>query len=400
MARKETKRQTKMVRPDFLWTKAVRGFKLECARRRTIRRMAARGRFFERMKKEGASMDIEIIEPRELLDSDGRITKEGWARQPYWRYDQSKIKAPWWRIKEWDYYAILSHDGKYGVTMTISDLGYIGLDALCFLDFERGFSSSADTLVAFPRHRTGLSPNSDTGAVSFRDAKLAVRYEYTPGRRLLEFEAPGVRNAQGEQGLKGSVVLSQPESLESLNIATSWAENRRAFYYNRKINCMPAEGSFTIGSTKYDFDPKRDFGALDWGRGRWTYKNRWYWGSASGYVGGHAFGWNIGYGFTDRTPASENVLFYDGKAHKLDEVTFHIDTSDYSRPWRFTSSDGRFEMDFEPVVDRSSNTNLGIIKSDQHQVFGYFTGSAILDDGKKLELNRFLGFAEDVLNWY
>jgi len=336
----------------------------------------------------------------DLLDSDGRITKEGWARQPYWRYDRSRIKAPWWRIKEWDYYSILSHDKKFGIAFTMSDLGYAGLHAVCFLDFERGFSSQADTLSVFPRHHTGFSPDSDTGTVSFADKKIKLRFTYTAGKRVLEFEAPGIRNAQGAEGLSGSVTLTQPAELESINIATSWAENRRAFYYNRKINCMPAQGSFSIGSTKYEFDPKRDFGALDWGRGRWTYKNRWYWGSASGYVDGHAFGWNIGSGFSDRTPASENVFFYDGKAHKLEEVAFHIDTSDYTRPWRFTSSDRRFEMEFEPVVDRHSETKLAVIRSLQHQVFGYFTGTAILDDGKKIKLNRFLGFAEDVLNWW
>jgi len=94
------------------------------------------------------------------------------------------------------------------------------------------------------------------------------------------------------------------------------------------------------------------------------------------------------------------MVFYNNRAHKLDEVTFHIDTSNYMVPWRFTSNDGRFEMDFEPVVDRASAANFGIIKTDQHQVFGYSTGHVVLDDGKKLKVNRLLGFAEDVLNWY
>jgi len=81
-------------------------------------------------------------------------------------------------------------------------------------------------------------------------------------------------------------------------------------------------------------------------------------------------------------------------------VVFHIDTSNYTAPWRFSSSDGRFEMTMEPAVDRSSSVNLGIIKSVQHQVFGYFSGQVILDDGKKVKVERFPGFAEDVLNWY
>ena len=79
-------------------------------------------------------------------------------------------------------------------------------------------------------------------------------------------------------------------------------------------------------------------------------------------------------------------------------MTFHIDENDYTKPWRFSSSDGRLEMDFSPLVDRSSSTSLGPVKSVQHQVFGEFTGTAILDDGKKLKILKLLGFAEDVYN--
>jgi hypothetical protein len=62
-------------------------------------------------------------------------------------------------------------------------------------------------------------------------------------------------------------------------------------------------------------------------------------------IDGHSFGFNIGYGFGDTTAASENILFYDGVAHKLDDVKFHIPESGYTDPWKFTSNNGRFEMD-------------------------------------------------------
>jgi hypothetical protein len=161
---------------------------------------------------------------------------------------------------------------------------------------------------------------------------------------------------------------------------------------------MPAEGTIKIGETDYKFSPETSFGGLDWGRGNWTYKNRWYWGSASGLLNGEPFGWNIGYGFSDRSSASENMIFYKRRAHKLDEVTFHMDVNDYMKPWKFTSNDGRFEMDFEPIVDRYGKFNLLLIKSEQHQVFGWFSGKVVLDDGTELKVDRFLGFAEDVYN--
>lgn len=42
----------------------------------------------------------------------------------------------------------------------------------------------------------------------------------------------------------------------------------------------------------------------------------------------------------------------------------------YCKPWKFTSSDGRFEMDFLPILDRSACLDYKLIVSDQHQVFG------------------------------
>ena len=55
-------------------------------------------------------------------------------------------------------------------------------------------------------------------------------------------------------------------------------------------------------------------------------------------------------------------------------------------------------MDFQPIIDRASDTNVLVIESDQHQVFGKFTGKMILDDGTVLEIKDFLGFAEKVKN--
>ena len=63
-------------------------------------------------------------------------------------------------------------------------------------------------------------------------------------------------------------------------------------------------------------------------------------------------------------------------------------------PWTFTSDDNRFDMDFKPVLDRAANMDVKLLKSDQHQVFGLFTGVAVLDNGKRIRIRDFPGFAE------
>lgn len=66
--------------------------------------------------------------------------------------------------------------------------------------------------------------------------------------------------------------------------------------------------------------------------------------------------------------------------------------------WKFTSDDGRFEMDFTPVIDRSELADYKLLNLNRHQVFGYYNGTVILDDGKSLLVKDMFGFAEKVQN--
>lgn len=346
----------------------------------------------------------EITAPMPLLDSSGRITEEGWARHPHWRYDRDAIRASRLRIKEWDYYYILSDDLKRGITFTFSDLGYAGLIAMCWLDFEKGRAWQVDTIAPltlgslFSGRRGEAAPGPDEGFLFFADSKLSLEFDFSSGVRKIRFRSPVPDIGEGGRGLAGEFVLDQPKGTESMNIATSWERNRRRFYYNRKINCMPAVGKVMVGSREYDFLPESSFAGLDWGRGAWTYVNRWFWSSAGGIADGRSFGFNLGYGFSDRSPASENIVFADGIGHKLGEVVFDFNPDDYMAPWKFSDDEGRLELDFRPVVDRYGAFNLLAVKSVQHQVFGRFSGRIILDDGSEVKLQDFLGFAEDVYN--
>lgn len=333
-------------------------------------------------------MQNRITREIDLLKDDGTITEEGYATDLLWRYDRDKIKSNRLRIKEWDYYYILNH--KFGITLTIADLGYAAFAAVAWLDFEKNTVDQFDSIKLLGKIKF---PNtSKAGSIIYKDKKIELKFEMSEGKKLIEVNCPSFMG-----GLYGKLEIEDKHE-ESMVIATSWKENRKKFYYNQKINCMPVEGEIIIGVDSYKFNRGDSFAGLDWGRGNWTYKNRWYWASASDVYDGKRVGWNLGYGFTDRTPASEDMLFYDGNAHKLNRVHWNFNPDNYMDPWRFSSDDGRFEMTFTPAIDRASKTNLLIIKSIQHQVFGYYSGLFVLDDGTKIEVENILGFAEDVLN--
>lgn len=345
-------------------------------------------------------MQHEVTQRQDLLDSRGHIIEEGWARGPLWRYKRSMIKASKMRIKEWDYYAVVSHEHRLAVCATFSDLGFAGLFAIAFIDFERGAVSQIDAIQPLTLGKLSLAPDSGDHNIAWANEKLRIACGRREERRRILIGAPQLRLPDGTVGLDADLTLVQPPNLESLNIATSWKEKRTAFYLNEKINCLATSGTLNLGGRSIRLEPRESFGVLDWGRGRWTWRNRWYWASASGLLDGVSFGFNLGYGFSDRTSASENAIIHDRRLHKLDQVEFHIPASSYTDEWRITSNDDRIELNFRPVADRTSRMNYLVVKSDQHQVFGYFSGSVVLDDGTRLRLTDFPGFAEDVYNRY
>jgi hypothetical protein len=304
------------------------------------------------------------------------------------------IRAPKWRIKEWDYYLVLSDS--FAGAFTISDDGYIGLQSVSLLVFnDHPWEHTETVLNAFPMGKLKLPGDSSSGVTEYRDKRLHMRF--TPGKGFRRIQCI-FRNFHEGKPLRCDIRLQQPE-MDTMVIATPWDE-KHAFYYNQKINCMRASGYVLFDGKSYEFNPRTDFGTLDWGRGVWTYDNTWHWGSGNADLNGNTFGFNIGYGFGNTSAATENVIFYNGKAHKIDDVEFHIPESGYMDPWKFTSSDGRFEMDFVPVLDRCANLDFKVIVSDQHQVFGRMSGTAILDDGSLIKVKDLMCFAENVHNRY
>ncbi len=337
-------------------------------------------------------MQNEIVKPSKLLNERGELVQKGWSRKPVLTYNPENVHG---RLKEWDYYCIIDHEKLHGVAFTFADLRIMGLFNVVWLDFkEKRFITDEETKIR--SKGLGMPSSSKEGDCFYAGKRVQMKFQRFAGKRHLSVKFPSFDDGRG---FEADLTLEQPDDLESIVVATPWPKKTTAFYYNEKINCMPASGTVTVGGKDYTFSPASAFGVLDWGRGVWTYRNRWYWGSASGKTPeGKRLGWNIGYGFGDLTTHTENMIFYDGKGHKFDQVTFHIDTADYLKPWKFTSNDGRFEMDFEPILDRNSKVNLVVFKSIQHQVFGYYTGDVILDDGTKLHVDKLLGFAEDVYN--
>lgn len=342
----------------------------------------------------------EVTKKQPLLNKRGHIMEPGWAKQPIWEYNRDQIHAPAFLRKEWDYYLVIG-DG-FGVAFTISDLGYSGMISVSYLDLEQGWEHTEMDLDLFPiGNKYQLGAHSNDGYAEYQGKKIHLRFDTRAHKRRIQCVFADFYNGQE---LRADIVLDQPD-MDTMCIATPWKEKPTAFYYNQKINCMPARGNVHFEGVRHSFDPKLHFGILDWGRGVWTYDNVWYWGTASAYVNGKPFGMNLGYGFSDRSYATENMIFYDGVCHKLDEVVIQIPKDAggnyaYMSPWCIFSTDRRLDGIFTPILDRNADLNLLIVATMQHQVFGSFNGMVTLDNGEKLEIHNLICAIEHVHNRY
>lgn len=341
-------------------------------------------------------MQTELTQPGPLLDAQGRLAQVGWSRRPLLdcNLEQARFYALRWfqrfRMKRWDYYAVFTPQRFFSAT--IADLGYAGNLFVYTLDFASGDLHEEGLVVPFGRGVV-LERNSQTGVASFANASASLRFEAEGQERRVSVSWPGFH---GGRGIQAEITLQCPPRHESMNIIIPIGARR--FYDNTKINCLPATGFIHYGGVREELRPDTCLGSLDWGRGVWEYRSYWNWASASGFLprpDGRTIGLNLGRGFGDLSKATENCVIVDGRIHKLGAVQFDYTSGEYMRPWRFTDDEGRVDLTFTPFKDRMAQTNLAIIFSEVHQMFGRYNGRVTLDDGKPLEIRDLIGFAEE-----
>jgi hypothetical protein len=342
-------------------------------------------------------METELFSPSALLTPTGELAQIGWARQAL--LDCNLEQAAFYpaalrffqrfRLKRWDYYAVFTPRRFFSAT--IADLGYAANVFVYTMDWST--THLHEEGLVLPASSVRLPRNSDTGETVFEGKQARLRFRAEAGVRSVQVDWPGF---DGGKGIHADLALHCPPEQESMAIVIPIPKKR--FYYNRKINCLPAEGTLEYGGEKETVDPRESLASLDWGRGVWEYRSYWNWASASGLLAdGRRVGLNLGCGFGDLSRAGENALVLDGKIHKLGPVKFDYTTGDYMRPWKFYDSAGshRIDLTFTPFKERVAQSNLLVIFSEVHQMFGRYTGCVTADNGEEIHIDGLVGFAEE-----
>lgn len=331
--------------------------------------------------------------PGKLLDSDGNLLQAGWSTQPV--LDANLEDSHFYRIravqklrmKVWDYYAVTTPTHFF--SFTISDVGYLGMVFAYVIDFASGEYKEQTLSLPFGGG-IKLPRNSTDGVTEYAKNDLHLRFTAEKTARVLSVRWPGF----GGSSLNAELVLDCPPGYESMTIVIPIKGKR--YYYNRKINCLPAKGWVEYQGVRHHIEPDTCLSSLDWGRGVWEYDSFWVWASASGFLTDkRRIGLNLGFGFGDTSAATENCFILEGKVHKLGEVKFTYDNRNFKSPWTMKSPDGRLDLVFTPFFERVAKTDALILRSEVHQMFGHYNGRVVTDEGETLVITDLIGWAEE-----
>lgn len=349
------------------------------------------------------SAQTEYTQPTPLLAKDGKLLSPGWARHNVFDYQRDHAR-PSHRKKEWDFYQI--SDGRYMAQISFANISLGGYAQASITDLREAQSSNpihTGTILECTAMFLGgkkyiLPPKGDEPNVVDFDVKgtrfTAITEET---RRTLYFKGA----LQGKE-VECAFEMDIMPGLENITTVLPFAGKPTRYFMTTKQNSMPCAGTFRWGEQVWSFDKKHTFAFLDWGRVNTPYQMVWYWGNGNQYVLGadgkeHLFGFEITWGIGNESHATETCIFYDGKAHKFGAVDVEEfpKTAGYSKPWHFVSEDGRFDFVMEPFYDHHGDMNVaGIVRMHCHQVHGIWHGTAILDDGTKVDVNDMYAFCE------
>lgn len=327
----------------------------------------------------------ELTAPVNLCLPNGRLNPAaiGWSRQPLHRCN---LRGRWLRKKKWNYWAITSESHLFSAT--ISHLDFAALVFVYYADFASGRLTEVTRLL--PLGWGCHMPDEVEADAAYQSRDLSVAMKQTDSGVTL---AVAVANFEGRP-LSAHFDITLPAQHETLNVVVPW--NERTFQFTSKQNCLPATGVVTIGGQETRFDGPQSFACLDFGRGIWPRHCRWNWGSASGRQNGRLIGLNLGGQWTDGTGSTENGVCVDGRLHKISEdLTWQYSRSDFKRTWRISAPSGAIDLTFTPFLERVAVSNVWLIRSEVHQMFGRYNGTITSADGERLTVQDLVGWAED-----
>jgi hypothetical protein len=332
----------------------------------------------------------EIEKEVEILDATGNPINCGWAKKPVFCFNDSLIWTPPKLNTFYDKYIIFSN--AFMFVFELCNNGIFGLLNITTLSLLDKHMSSKSVKLFLPLGNFNLPANSENTPTRFHYKNNIVEFiTMEQNTRLIKIDIAQIGH---NRRLRGEVVLTEPVNAQSIYAHSFWRNESKHFRLIRSSPWWLVEGIMQFENTDMAFIRDKAWGIFYWNRMTRPKRDLHYWAAGCGAQNGKQIGFNLGYGTDDSTFGTENGFFINGILHKLELVTFQFSTTSWMDPWTFTSSNNNLEMNFFPL-QKKEQSNFFLFHSDRtQQIFGFFSGRLILDDGSILNFKKITGIVE------
>ena len=332
----------------------------------------------------------EFEESAPVIDELGISRNQGWARRPVFSFNPSYLWTPQRFSTARDKYLIFS--SSFMFVFELCDSGYLGFFHVAALSLLDKHCLTKNTPILFPLGNFNLPLADENGNARFCYKNDLLEFIVMENNvRIIKVDIPQIGN---NRRLRGEVALSEPPGAQSLFVNSTWRRESRRFKLVRSSPWWNVEGVMQFENTSIPFIRDKAWGIFYRQRSVRPKSDVRYWAAGCGLQDGRQISFSVGYGSQESEYGSENAFFIDGQLHKLDLVTFQASALSWCKPWHFTSNDARLEMTFYPLRD-SSRSNYVLTEFDQTlEVYGFFSGFFIREDGAQVRFSKITGLVE------
>lgn len=337
--------------------------------------------------------------PRSLVDGGGRLRYGVW-RAPLADVDLDRVRlrgagiglplaVTRFRLKQWQHFCVVLPD--LLLTFAVVDTRYLGLSWCHVAALDGGAAFEHRRMGPRLRTRVARALWRDRTTTDARGFRIEIDNLLDEGhhRARIDIAAAGDRPAVSAD-LRCLHDLAATEPL----VVCLPLEGGRGMY-SHKVP-LPVEGTVRVGDRNYTAEPGEAFAILDVHKAHYPRHTWWNWATMAGRdVEGRAVGLNLTRNVClDEDELNENAVWLDGRITRLAPARFAFQRGDPLEPWHLTTTDGRVDVEFQPLGMRSENVRLGLVRSVFKQPFGRFRGRIRLD-GETVEVDGPLGVCED-----
>ncbi|GAA3932340.1 DUF2804 domain-containing protein [Litoribacillus peritrichatus] len=193
--------------------------------------------------------------------------------------------------------------------------------------------------------------------------------------------------------VNAELTLTQNKGYQPLRVCSQAGYN--GWVFTQKTAGLDCSGYLNVKDHNFELSKMDVLGSADWSCGFMRRETAWNWACLSGRdAEARQIGLNLASGVNE-TGITENGFWVDGTLHKLGPVRFSFNRHSPEEPWRVESDCDRVKLTFQPEGKRTEKVNVGVLASNFKQMFGYYSGSLVTDQGEEIQLKNQPGFAED-----